>query len=83
MESMLDIDLFYKYPSGPHKWMVTQMTRTVKYKVKELKEGDFFGHDEIVNQTRRNSKVYSLHESQAFYMNIVTFKKVNFLLYIV
>ena len=47
MESILDIDLFYKYPSQNKKWMVTQMTRRVKFKVKELQEGDFFGHDEI------------------------------------
>ena len=74
MESILDIDLFYKCPSSYNKWTITKMTRRVKFKVKELKEGDFFGHDEIINEWTRNSRVYSLHESQVFYMNILTFK---------
>jgi CRP-like cAMP-binding protein len=70
MESTLDIDLFYKYPQGKNKWMATQMTRRVKHKVKELKEGDFFGHDEFTAGTKRTSSVYSFHESKIFYINI-------------
>lgn len=50
--------------------MATQMTRRVKYKVKELKEGDFFGHDEYISGTNRKSSVYSFHESKLFYVNI-------------
>lgn len=74
METTLDIDLFYKYPQGKKKWMVTQMTRKVKYKVKELKVGDFFGHDEIIGNTKRVTTVYSSHEARVFYMNLVVFK---------
>ena len=55
--------------------MVTQMTRRVKFKVKELKEGDFFGHDEIISHSTRNSRVYSLHETTVFYLNIVNFRR--------
>lgn len=75
MESLLDVDLYYKYPQDKNKWMVTQMTKRVKYKVKELKEGDFFGHDEIIEGTDRNTTVYSLHESKVFYMNLTSFLK--------
>jgi len=108
METVLDIDNFYKYPqdkntgkltskriyffgyimkvyskdtnldkvtvgksssgdqtkSFSHKWMATQMTRRVRYKVKELKQGDFFGHDEIIAGCKRTTTIYSKHEAK-------------------
>jgi CRP-like cAMP-binding protein len=74
METILDIDMFYKYPQGKNKWMTTQMTRRVRYKVKELKEGDFFGYDELISNSKRKTTVYSLHESRVYYMNAVLFR---------
>ncbi|CAI2379280.1 unnamed protein product [Moneuplotes crassus] len=67
MQSDLDLDLFYKYPGGKNKWMVTKMTRRVRSKIKELHDGDIFGHEDFILGTMRSSTVYSKHESKVFY----------------
>ena len=70
MESLLDLDLYYKYPKGKNKWMATKMTRRVKSKIKEMHEGEFFGHEDYIDNRLRTATVYSYHESKVFYINI-------------
>lgn len=43
-------------------------------RVKELREGDMFGHEEIYDSCNRKCKVTSIEESEVFYMNVADFK---------
>ena len=51
------------------------MTRRVKYRIKEINEGEMFGHEEILSGTRRCCRVYALHEAKVFYLNEDLFRE--------
>lgn len=69
MECLVDIDMFNKYPTSAHEWECLKTTRRISYRVKEMKDGAFFGIDEIREGVPRKSTVYAVHEAELFYVN--------------
>jgi len=52
-----------------------KITRRYSYKVKDLKKGDMFGHEEIYDGTNRISSVISSNEAEVMYVNLEPFIK--------
>ena len=75
MESVVDIEDKYRIPTGPKEWEIKKTTRTVSYRVKEFKQGDMFGHEEIYDKWKRKWTVISGNESELLYMNMNEFNK--------
>ncbi|CAI2366556.1 unnamed protein product [Moneuplotes crassus] len=75
MESVVEVENTYRYPVGPKKWEYKKITRRLSYRVKELKRGDMFGHEEIFDQVGRRAIITSLEESELMYMNLPEFNR--------
>ena len=48
METVIEIDSFFRYPVDKQTWEVRKQTRQVKYKLQDLWKGSMFGHEEII-----------------------------------
>lgn len=75
MESVVEIDNTVRYPVGPREWEYKKVTRRLSYRVKELKRGDMFGHEEIYDHVARRSTITSCEESELMYINLPDFLK--------
>lgn len=47
----------------------------ISYRVKELFSGDFFGHEEIIDDCKRKCKVFAAEECEIFYLSKEKFYK--------
>ena len=53
LETCIEIDTYNKFPSSAKGWKVIRKTRKYIYKLREVKAGDYFGHEEIILDTNR------------------------------
>ena len=57
-ETILDYETSIKYPIDSHSWELEQTTKTLQYSIRDLAQGDYFGHEEILNETaQRQTRV--------------------------
>jgi len=47
MQTVIEVDEYYRIPFGTNEWQVQKTTKQIQYKLRELGRGDMFGHEEI------------------------------------
>ena len=73
MESVIEIEDAVRYPIARNQWEYRKVIRKISYRVKELKRGDMFGHDEIFDECKRKATITSIDESELMYINLEEF----------
>ena len=53
LETCIEIDTYNKFPSSAKEWKVTKKTKKYIYKLREVRAGDYFGHEEIILNVNR------------------------------
>jgi len=53
LETCIEIDTYHKFPSSAKEWKVTKKTKKYFYKLREVRAGDYFGHEEIILNVNR------------------------------
>ena len=57
METIIEIDSYFRYPIDSRKWEVRKTTRQIRYRLTDLKKGALFGHEEILQGYKRRCRV--------------------------
>lgn len=53
LETCIEIDTYNKFPCSAKEWQVIKKTKKYIYKLREVKAGDYFGHEEIILNVNR------------------------------
>ena len=69
METIIEIDSFFRYPIDSRKWEVRKTTRQIRYRLTDLKKGAFFGHEEILQGFKRRCRVRCNANCSLIYLN--------------
>lgn len=48
MDTCLELDTYKRHPVAADQWLVAKETKTVTYRLRKVKEGEFFGHEEVL-----------------------------------
>jgi len=48
METIVEIDNFFRFPVSKNEWEIRKRTRRIQYKLQELNKGAIFGHEEML-----------------------------------
>ena len=48
METIIEIDNFFRFPVNKNEWEVRKRTRKIQYRLQELRKGAIFGHEEML-----------------------------------
>ncbi len=62
METVIEIDSYFRYPVDKQTWEVRKQTRQILYKLQNLWKGQIFGHEEILQGYNRRCRVKCLTE---------------------
>jgi len=54
---------------GNKQWEVLKTTKRLLYKMKELREGEIFGHEELLLGIKRRCRVRAITVSEIIYLN--------------
>ena len=60
METIIEIDSYFKYPIDKQSWEVRKTSRQIRYKLQTLWKGTCFGHEEILQGYQRRCQVRAL-----------------------
>ena len=60
METIIEVDTYFKFPVNRHKWEVRKQTKVTCYKLQDLTKGACFGHEEILQGFNRRCRVRAL-----------------------
>lgn len=69
METIIEINNYYRFPIDKTSWEVRKKTRRIQYKLQELNKGAIFGHEEMLNNFERRSRVRALTNCKLIYIN--------------
>ena len=69
METIIEIDSYFRYPIDSRKWEVRKTTRQIRYKLTNLRKGAFFGHEEILQGFKRRCRVRCQTNCSLIYLN--------------
>lgn len=69
VETVIEIDDFRKYPIGNQSWEVLKTTRRLQYRLRELKAGTLFGHEELLLNIKRRCRVRCTTNCEVIYLN--------------
>ena len=48
METIIEVESYYKYPTDKHEWEVRKKTKRLQYKLQDLGKGSIFGYEEML-----------------------------------
>ena len=69
-ETIIEHETNMKFPDGAKSWEVIRKTKTIQYHIRDLKQGDYFGHEEILtNQKLRATRVKCLTSATILFIN--------------
>lgn len=51
IETVIEIESFYRFPIDKKKWELRRTTQRILYKIKEVNKGQIFGHEEILQKS--------------------------------
>ena len=69
METIIEIDSFFKIPVGRGRWEIRKTTRRIQYKLQELSKGSMFGHEEMLLGYDRRCRIRALTNCTLIYIN--------------
>jgi CRP-like cAMP-binding protein len=69
VETIIEIDDFRKYPIGNQSWEVMKTTRRLQYRLREIKSGTLFGHEELLLGIKRRCRVRCTTNCEVIYLN--------------
>jgi CRP-like cAMP-binding protein len=69
METIIEIDNFFRFPVSKTEWEVRKRTRRIQYKLQELRRADIFGHEELLIGIDRRTRVRALTDCKLIYIN--------------
>ena len=72
LETIIESEQNLKYPKDAKSWEVKKTTKVMQYHLRDLNQGDYFGHEEILsdkNLTKRQTRVKCLNSCQIIYIN--------------
>jgi CRP-like cAMP-binding protein len=69
METIIEVDNYYKFPVDKRKWEVRKKTRRIQYKIQELNKGAIFGHEEMLGNFNRRCRVRAVTNCSLIYIN--------------
>jgi len=49
IETIIEYEQNIKYPINTKGWEIKRTTKTLIYQIRQLKKGDYFGHEEILS----------------------------------
>ena len=69
METIIEIDSFFKIPVDRNRWEIRKTTRRIQYKLQELSKGSMFGHEEMLLGYDRRCRIRALTNCTLIYIN--------------
>ena len=69
METIIEINNYYRFPIDKTSWDLRKKTRRIQYKLQELNKGAIFGHEEMLNNFERRSRVRAITNCKLIYIN--------------
>ena len=69
METIIEIDSYFRCPVNVQTWEIRKTTRTIRYKLQDLWKGSMFGHEEIMQSCNRRCRVRALTDCTLIYIN--------------
>ena len=69
METIIEIDSYFRYPVEKQTWEVRKTTRQIKYKLQDLWKGSHFGHEEMLQGYKRRTRVRALTDCTLIYVS--------------
>ena len=69
METIIEIDSFFKIPVDRNRWEIRKTTRRIQYKLQELSKGSMFGHEEMLMGYDRRCRIRALTNCTLIYIN--------------
>lgn len=51
-ETILEYETTVKFPADTHSWELDQTTKTLQYHIRNIHQGEFFGHEEILTELK-------------------------------
>ena len=69
METIIEIDSFFKIPVDRSRWEIRKTTRRIQYKLQELSKGSMFGHEEMLMGYDRRCRIRALTNCTLIYIN--------------
>lgn len=79
LETIIDIEDFHKYPvvrsyfvkfvQGNKEWEILKTTKRLLYRMRELREGEIFGHEELLLGIKRRCRVRASTVCEIIYLN--------------
>ena len=68
METVLEIDNYFRFPIDSHSWEIRKNSREVLYKLQSLWCGRIFGHEELLQGFKRRCRVRCLTDVTLAYI---------------
>lgn len=69
METIIEIDSYFKFPVDRQVWEVRKQTRRIQYKLQDLAKGAHFGHEEMLQGFDRRCRVRAISNCTLIYIN--------------
>ena len=69
METVIEIDSYFRFPIDKQTWEVRKKTRQIRYKLQDACRGQIFGHEEILQGYKRRCRVRCLTDCSLIYVN--------------
>ena len=69
METVIEIDYFYKIPINKKQWHVRRTTKKLMYKLKDLSKGGMVGHEEMLQGLDRKCRLRAITHCSLIYCN--------------
>ena len=69
METIIEVESFFKFPVDRQRWEVRKTTRRIQYKLQELSKGSMFGHEEMLQGYTRRCRIRALTNCTLIYIN--------------
>ena len=76
METCFKADSFFQIPTTVSQWEVHKVTKKIGFIVREIKRRQMFGHEEILQNLKRRTRVTCTSRSILFYMSAEKFKEI-------
>jgi CRP-like cAMP-binding protein len=69
IETIIEIEDYRKYPIANKSWEVMKTCRRLQYKLREIKSGTLFGHEELLLGIKRRCRVRCTTNCEVIYLN--------------
>ena len=73
LETIIDIEDYHKYPVANKEWEILKTKRRLQYRMRELKAGEIFGHEELLLGIKRRCRVRAATVCEIIYINKAEF----------